>query len=315
MNKGASLNYRSDGTFTIVQFTDLHWDNGEPADQRTARLMEAVMEQEQPDLVFLTGDIIESEYCHNPRQSFHDVLSIVSETGIPWAAVFGNHDAEFRTTKSELMQVQRELPNCLTQEGPENIHGVGNYTIPIQNSSGKIGAVLYALDSGDYALPLLKGYDWIRRDQIDWFAGQADAFAQQNGGSPVPSLAFFHIPVPEYDEMWNTQACFGIKEEGVGSPMVNSGFFTAMLEKGNVMGTFTGHDHVNDYHGALHGIRLCYGRATGFNTYGKEGMPRGARIIRLTEGAAGFDTWIRLEDGSRIDNQPEHSPDRLKAIG
>ncbi len=40
------------------------------------------------------------------------------------------------------------------------------------------------------------------------------------------------------------------------------------------MGTFVGHDHVNDFVGDLYGIRLCYGRATGFNTYGRQGFTR-----------------------------------------
>lgn len=78
----------------------------------------------------------------------------------------------------------------------------------------------------------------------------------------------------------------------------------------DVRGTFVGHDHINDYWGELHGIRLCYGRATGYNTYGKEGFPRGARIIQLTEGEADFQTWLRLDDGSVVVNQPEHLPEK-----
>ncbi|MDF2959389.1 MAG: metallophosphoesterase [Paenibacillus sp.] len=309
MKPDVNQRFRPDGTFTIVQFTDLHWKNGEEPDLRTERLMQTVLDLEQPDLVFFTGDTIESEHCRDPKQSFRDAVRVVANSRIPWAAVFGNHDADFNITKSELMQLQREYPACLSEAGPVELHGVGNYTISILNSEGKPAAILYALDSGEYAKPLLEGYDWIHRDQMDWFSRKADGFAEGNGGQQVPSLVFFHIPVPEYEELWNTETCYGLKEEGVGCPKVNSGFFTAMLEKGNVMGTFTGHDHINDYHGRLHGIRLCYGRATGFNTYGKERMQRGARIIRLTEGAAAFDTWLRLEDGSRIDSQPEHTPE------
>lgn len=43
------MRFRENGTFTIAQFTDLHWQNGEPADQRTGALMAMVLEQEQPD--------------------------------------------------------------------------------------------------------------------------------------------------------------------------------------------------------------------------------------------------------------------------
>ncbi len=37
--------------------------------------------------------------------------------------------------------------------------------------------------------------------------------------------------------------CYGSRNEGVYSPNVNSGFFTAALDEGNLKGTFCGHDH------------------------------------------------------------------------
>ncbi len=52
------LSFRPDGTFTIVQFTDLHWKNGEPEDHRTRALMELTLDAEKPDLVVFTGDVI-----------------------------------------------------------------------------------------------------------------------------------------------------------------------------------------------------------------------------------------------------------------
>lgn len=88
----------------------------------------------------------------------------------------------------------------------------------------------------------------------------------------------------------------------------NSGLFAAFIKMKDVKGTFAGHDHVNDYWGDLHGIRLCYGKATGFNGYGKEGFARGARIIQLKENVEGFNTWLRLEDGSKQVQQREHAP-------
>ena len=82
-----------------------------------------------------------------------------------------------------------------------------------------------------------------------------------------------------------------------------------MLEMGDVKGVFVGHDHINDYYGDLYGIKLCYGRGTGFNTYGKENFLHGARIIRLKENEQEFESWLRLEDGSVMGQQVEHLPD------
>lgn len=304
-----TLSFRKDGTFTIAQLTDLHWKQGDALDQRTEKLIEHVLETERPDFVIFTGDTIESGGIADPLQAYRDAVGAVRRSGIPWAAVFGNHDAEGNVTKAELMKVQQECPACLSEAGPEAIAGIGNYSIPVYGSDGTPAAVLYALDSGEYAAPHLHGYDWIRRNQIDWFTQQSEAYAQGHGGQPLPGLMFFHIPLPEFAEVWAYETCFGEKYEGVASPKVNSGLFVAMLEQGGIDGVFVGHDHINDYCGELHGIRLCYGRATGYNTYGREGWPRGARIIRLTEGKRGFETWLQLVDGTRVDSQPAHPPE------
>jgi hypothetical protein len=87
-----------------------------------------------------------------------------------------------------------------------------------------------------------------------------------------------------------------------------------MHEAGDVMGTFVGHDHVNDFTGNLYGIRLAYGRATGYNTYGRAGMARGARVIRLTKGVHAFRTWLRLEGGDIITEQPLHEPEGRRTL-
>ena len=38
-------------------------------------------------------------------------------------------------------------------------------------------------------------------DQIEWYRKQSKHFAEKNGGNPVPALAFFHIPLIEYNEI------------------------------------------------------------------------------------------------------------------
>lgn len=311
------LRFGDDHTFKIVQFTDIHWKNGEPEDQMSRRCMETVLDLEQPDLVVFTGDLIYSgeadpgwKKCQDPVQAFKDVVKTVESRGIRWAFVFGNHDTEGDITREELMDAAlQHTYNCAEHGSPE-IHGVGNYTLPLYGSNGEeTAAVLYFFDSGrESEHSAVPGYDWIRRDQIRWYEMASLAYSAKHQGNPLPSLAFFHIPLPEYREVWERKTCYGSKFERVCCPEVNTGLFAAMLERGDVMGTFAGHDHINDYWGELHGIRLCYGRATGYGTYGREGMLRGARVIRLHEGQRQFDTWITLSDGSQIREQEKHEP-------
>ncbi len=293
------LRFTASGDFTIVQFTDTHIKNGEVEDCQTQSLMERVLEVERPQLVVLTGDVIEGEPCRDPAWAWRFAVEPMERRGIPWAAAFGNHDDEGSLSRPELLEVQQSCSMCLTQRGPEDISGVGNYWLPIRPAVGsEIITALFFLDSGSYTT--LKRYDYIKPDQIRWFVQTSRQASHQNGGRPIPSLVFFHIPLPEYDDVWDQGLARGTKLEKVCRPAHNSGFLDAMAAAGGVMGVFVGHDHINDYEGTLRDIRLCYGRGTGYATYGREGFRRGARVIRLRENTGGLETWCRLDDGSVV---------------
>ena len=70
-------------------------------------------------------------------------------------------------------------------------------------------------------------------------------------------------------------------------------------ERGDVMGMFCGHDHIDDYAIAYYGLLLAYGRYTGGNTV-YNGLPggNGARIVVLHESERTLDTWIRTAEGT-----------------
>ena len=80
-----ALQFCDDGSFTIVQFTDLHWHDGTGLDVRTASLMEMVLDDERPDLVVLTGDVLEGsecpEYPFQSSHSPHSLLPLVARLG------------------------------------------------------------------------------------------------------------------------------------------------------------------------------------------------------------------------------------------
>ena len=92
---------------------------------------------------------------------------------------------------------------------------------------------------------------------------------------------------------------FGVKNEEICSPEINSGMFTAMLECGDVMGIFVGHDHTNDYIGLCNNIALAYGRVTKKMKDPADPLA-GGRVIVLKEGRREFDTWIREAGGKKV---------------
>ncbi|GBG81339.1 hypothetical protein CBR_g32012 [Chara braunii] len=196
------------------------------------------------------------------------------------------------------------------------VEGWGNYHLVVNGplgskSESRVAAVLYLLDSGDYTkLPDIGKYDWIRPGQQLWMksvAAQLMALVVDGEDAPI-GLAYFHIPVPEFERAWESSAKTGVKQEVVSSAVVNSGFFTAMLETQHIKASFVGHDHINDYCGSFRGMKLCYAGGTGYHAYGKVGWPRRARVVllRMGEGVVGSErnsqveeiwSWKRLDDG------------------
>lgn len=80
------------------------------------------------------------------------------------------------------------------------------------------------------------------------------------------------------------------------SPKINTGMYAELVLQGNVLGTFVGHDHNNNYLAQLNNIVLSYGYFSGGNSYCDLPL-NGARIIQLEAGKETFLTWLRRSDG------------------
>lgn len=291
------LKFKADKSFKIVQFTDLHVKWQDQRSEVAFERMNQVLDDEKPDLVIFTGDII---YSKPALDNMRNVLKTVSDRKIPFSIVFGNHDNEQGATKEELLQVAMSLPYSLTADEQPEISGVGNYALAVRSSDGsRDAAVLYCIDSNTYStIEGIGGYDYIKFDQIDWYRKRSAAFTAANDGKPLPSLAFFHIPLPEYNQaaMEENAQLYGIRREKACSPALNSGLFTAFKQNNDVLGVFVGHDHDDDYAVYWHNILLAYGRFTGGPTE-YNNLPNGARVIELKEDSRTFTTWIRTKAG------------------
>ena len=310
--RAQELRFGADKKIKIVQFTDVHWKPGNPASEEAAECMNEVLDAEKPDFVMYTGDLV---YAKPASEALDRAVEPVVSRGIPFAVTWGNHDDEQDMTRVQLSEYLKGKPGNMTgtQEG---VSGVTNFILPVRSSDGsEDAAVIYVFDSHSYSgRKDVKGYDWIKPDQIDWYRKKSGEFTEKNSGIPLPALAFFHIPLPEYNQAAQEESALliGVRKEKACAPALNTGLFTAMLEAGDVMATFVGHDHVNDYVVGWHGIVLGYGRYTGGNTV-YNGMPggNGARVIELTEGKREFRTWIRLK-GGKIVNEAAYPVDFQK---
>lgn len=296
-----ALKFNANHKFKIVQFTDIHWKYGNPASDEAGERMAEVLDAEKPDLVVFTGDVI---FAKPAREGLDKALEATISRGIPFAVTWGNHDDEQDLSRKELSEHIATKAGNLTST-VEGISGVTNYTLSVKSTDGKRdAAVLYIFDSNSYSpIKKVKGYDWIKHDQVEWYRQTSKAFTAANDGKPLPALAFFHIPLPEFHEAAQNESAYfvGTRKEKACAPEINTGLAAAMLEAGDVMGVFVGHDHVNDYVVDWRGILLGYGRFTGGATvYHDIPEGNGARIIELTEDSRTIKTWIRIKGGKVI---------------
>lgn len=283
------------GDFKIVQFTDTQ--DGPNTDKRTLQLMNDVLETEDPDLVLITGDVIDgrSNTKSEVKQAIDNISKPMEDMDIPWAVTFGNHDEDHTSKtgmdKKDMMKYYMSFDNNINEMGPNvDQNRVGDKNIAIKDSKGKKDIFnLYLFDSGSYAEndeQDLKGYAYITPKQIDWYKNKSNELTKQNNKKPLPSLAFMHIPVPEYNKVILSSGTGSMNESPCPSNY-NSGLFMAMKDKKDVKGIYSGHDHVNDFEREYAGIKLGYASNAGYGTYGLGGDNnddiRGARVFEIKE--------------------------------
>lgn len=292
------LKFNTNGDFKIIQFTDTHVDTEAGNNIDIFRYLQKIIKTEKPDLAILTGDIATQD---DPGKAYKLFVDLFKNEKLPWAVVFGNHDAEHNISREKLAELVEKLPFCLNKNDGAPVSGT-NFVLPVYGKSEKPEALLYCMDSNAYSTlkPTVQGYGWFTFSQIEWYRRESAEYTRKNDGKPIPSLAFFHIPLPEYNLAWNdsTAKRVGMKREKVSCPGINSGMFTAMLECGDVMGTFVGHDHYNDYIVDYYNIALAYGRAS--KLIRQDNPVLGGRVIVLKEGKRQFDTWIREKGGAKV---------------
>lgn len=291
---GAQVKFNPDGKFKIVQFTDLHMKYGNPKSEAAVECIQAVLEAEKPDLVVVTGDLV---FAAPAREGLDAVLKPVLDSKTPFIVTLGNHDDEQDMTRDAIYAHIRSMKGCIQPEGE-------NYTLIINDSQDRnAAALLYCMDSHAYTPVQGMGkYAWHTFDQLEWYRNESARHTAQNGGDPLPALAFFHIPLFEFAQASVTdgQPLVGTRRERVCCGAVSSGLFALMRQMGDVAGIFVGHDHDNDYSTLFHGILLAYGRYSGGDTV-YNNLANGARVIELTQGQRSFSTWIRLRTGQVLD--------------
>lgn len=315
------LRFKKDGTFKIVMFSD--FQDSLPINQKSLNAMNKILDTEKPDFVMLGGDQVNGGVKNKEdlKKYLDQVVKPMESRKIWWAHVFGNHDEDTGIPAAEQEKIYENYKYCLSQKGEDNVDGVGNYVLPVLSSKGNnVAFNIWGLDSHRYIISnnwyssnlvtdmILKNslqghslYDLIKFSQIMWYYNKSTAMEKQYGYK-IPGLMFFHIPLPEFRAISmnpKDTEMTGEKNEEEFNSSLNSGLFSAILQRGDIKGVFSGHDHGNNYVGTYWGIKLGYDGSIGYAPYGlKSGDKdrlRGARVFEINEkDPTNFKTWIRL---------------------
>ena len=171
-------------------------------------------------------------------QAIFKYAALLIDRKIPFATIFGNHD-DLTMSRWEQMSLIETLPFSLSEAGPEELDGVGNYVVEVlaHGSSKHAALTLYLLDTHAYSPDerAFKGYDWLKKNQIEWFKTTSKGLKKAHGEYTHihMDLAFIHIPLPEYND--RGLEIKGEWREGVTAPGFNSGFRDALVQEGVLM--------------------------------------------------------------------------------
>ena len=279
-----ALQFNSSGYFTIVQFTDLHYGTSDKLDTQTTELQKNILSWIKPDFVVISGDGVYAKDGVGSgwfKSQWQKFTSPTVEAKIPYAFTLGNHDAEADLTPRQIVRLDATSPYSIRNKS-EGIQDTANFRVPVYASknTSQLAAHVWVLDSGSYGCEDVKGgYGCIETDVVDWYDEESKKIKAQHG-SNVHHLAYFHIPLPEYLDVYNTEEIYGHANEGVYCSVWNTGFFARAKNNGDISAMFVGHDHNNDFGGFYEGIELVYGRKSGYGLYGDL---HGARVVTLKE--------------------------------
>lgn len=252
----------------VLGFTDTHLDDYPGCRRTTMKLMRETIEAEKPDLVVFVGDNVTGG---DNRARAHEFAELMTDLGVPWAPVLGNHEGDnpASVSRGEMIGIFRTSPLCLI---PETVHDITDYSVPIYNAGGEMCFRLIFMDGGSD----MSREDMVRFGWGDWEKpyddylkpGQIEWYRREIQGDQCPSMVFCHIPIPEFrDAMREGALISGGNLENVCSSPHNSGMFDAMTDMGKTVAFVAGHDHINSGHYMYRGVRLIYNRMSGLSSY------------------------------------------------
>ena len=322
------LRFGDDGTFTVLQISDPQDDHYPAYDM--VNFIKLAVEETNPDLIVFTGDIVEDSRVGDPgvdgegvREgvlvdgNYEQTLSNVTvaceaifaeaeSRGIPFAVCQGNNDYKSGVTNEDWLRIYNSYENSLTVDESEDSEGRIDFNLEIKGADGKTVFNIWMMDTKSGS---------VTDEQIEWYKAESAQLKEKNGGKPVPSILFEHVPTSDpgflFEEcnIWdegarlldgkfyrlNKEIANGYNASAFTIPEDTSAQFKAWKECGDVLGAYFGHWHIEGFTGTYDGIELGMSYGCEFAKTG----PYGIRVFTIYEDdAENFDNVIYTYEGS-----------------
>lgn len=186
-----------DGDFHVLQISDTHIINGTTKnDQKTLENVRDRIENLKPDLVVVSGDMVEGNNKnskYNKKSALETMGKLFEDLNQYWAYVPGNNDGEFMGSTADVVAFLSQYEHCILSN-EENLTGAVQYSVDLKNSEGKTVHSLIFLDS--LARDDNNKYDYMKADQVEWAKQTAESKKAEN--PDVFVSFFFHMNTPNF---------------------------------------------------------------------------------------------------------------------
>ncbi len=290
----------SSPSFRMLQFTDVHFFNGivkMPKEEqrrrdKTLEDLRRLVDHAKPDLLLITGDLWHENPDGRGAEFMAYAIEQCSALGIPWTFTWGNHDTldDYDGGHKALTEAKGSLYG--------GTHRDGNHVLTVEDGDNKALVQFFLLNTRKEGC----------HEDARKFVNEASKALDSAGPRPM-RLAACHIPIKQYEEVWDKEMASGIIGEKVCFEQ-EDGSSLPVLRDAGIQALCCGHDHVNDFSGVLEGVDLIYGRATGHSGYGENKVPKGGKLYTLDPARKSFEWTSLLPDGSTWKPKPGERIDK-----
>lgn len=328
MQKEMKIKFPESGKLTIMQVSD-------PQDLHNVRhvmlkMLNKAYDTVKPDLVVLTGDNILGNHLDDAiigpyvntdmritakrmEKALNHILDPLDKRKIPYCMHYGNHDDMNGFSKQEQAEYYLKHDYFFGLNSEDNGLDCDTYNVPIYDSKGeKVVFNLWMIDSAGSDEFGKSAYSGVSEETIAWYKQKSDELKSKNGGEPVKSLMFQHIPVKECESLFvpcdkndpdavkyckesvklDTSKVQGYAKEFSCTCEMETGELEAVKGQGDVLAMVFGHDHQNCFDTVVDGVRLIQSPGASFRCEGFK-TSRAIRVFDFYENdIENFDTYV-----------------------